>query len=71
MKGVYLIETRIDEYGLNRRVNGYFATEEEAEQALLKCSNIYEAAGTGRIVFQEFGLDKERKIISETSTQYC
>lgn len=71
MKGVYIIETRTDEYGYNRRVNGYFATEEEAKQALLKCSNIYESAGTGRIVFQEFGLDKERKIIYETSTKYC
>ena len=63
MKGVYIIETRIDEYGFNRRVNGYFATEEEAKQAILKCSDIYRPAGTGRIVFQEFGLGKERKII--------
>ena len=52
-KGIYYIENTIDEY--HTRISGYFETEEEAREALKKCSDWYRPNGTGRIYFKEFG----------------
>ena len=41
----------------------YFQTEEEAREALKKCSNWFMKKGTGIIYFKEFGLNKKVKKI--------
>lgn len=54
MNGIYYIVNTTDEW--NASISGYFATEEEAKEALKKCADWYRPMGTGTIYFREFGL---------------
>ena len=48
---------------MRTQISGYFQTEEEAREALKKCSNWFMKKGTGIICFKEFGLNKKVKKI--------
>ena len=61
MNGIYYIENTVDE--MRTQISGYFQTEEEAREALKKCSNWFMKKGTGIIYFKEFGLNKKVKKI--------
>lgn len=61
MKGIYYIENTVDDRVT--KISGYFQTEEEAREAIKKCSNWFMSKGTGIIWFKEFGLNKISKKI--------
>ena len=61
MNGIYYIENTVA--GMRTQISGYFQTEEEAREALKKCSNWFMKKGTGIIYFKEFGLNKKVKKI--------
>lgn len=63
MKGIYYIENTVNEW--HSTIRGYFATEEEAREALKSCCDWYRPNGTGRIYFQPFGLNQPRQLIYE------
>ena len=56
MKGFYYIENTCDEW--HTFVSGYFETLEAAKEALKECNDWWRPNGTGRIYYQEFGLNK-------------
>ena len=53
-RGIYYIKNTIDEH--NTAISGYFATQDEAMEALKSCNDWYNRKGTGTIDFQEYGL---------------
>ena len=63
MKGIYYIDNLVDEW--HHKICGYFITEDDAREALKLCADWYRPNGTGRIYFQEFGLDGETILIYE------
>ena len=63
MKGIYYIENTINEFG--SIITGYFSTIKEAKEVLKQCSDWFKPKGTGRIYFQEFGLNKPSKLVYE------
>lgn len=63
MDKIYYIENTIDEY--HSIIVGYFATFDEAKDALKDCCDWYRPNGTGRIYEIEFGLDKQPKLVFE------
>ena len=65
LNGVYFIENTINEFATT--VKGYFSTLDDAKEALKECSNWFRPKGTGRIYFQEFGLNKPTKLVYKKS----
>ena len=53
--GIFFIMNTVDEW--HSAIKGYFKSFDEAREALKDCCDWYRDYGTGRIYFQEFGLD--------------
>lgn len=66
MKGFYFIENTVDEW--RSRETAYFSTLREAKEAMKYCSDWYLGEGTGRIYYQEFGIDL--KITTITTVEH-
>lgn len=61
MKKIYYIECTTSE--TRSAIKGYFATLEDAKEALKSCSNWYCPDNTGKIYSQEFGLNGKSELI--------
>ena len=61
MKKIYYIECTVSE--TRSSIQGYFATLEDAKQALKSCCNWWAPNNTGKIYSQEFGLNGKVELI--------
>jgi len=66
MKGFYFIENATDEWHSSE--TAYFSTLKEAKEAMKHCADWFCGEGTGRIYYQEFGIDLKTTTI--TTVEY-
>lgn len=61
MEKLYYIENTVDEW--HTKISGYFATLDNAKEALKDCFDWYRPHGTGRIYEVELGLGHQPKLV--------